>query len=244
MKLLGVRIDSIKREDISAVLERFFQDDLQHMIATPNAEMLVYCENDRQFREILNNCSLNVCDSTGVFLAARFLKNHIPCRLTGVDLVDYLCDISQRLDQTVFFLGGKNDAAEKAAENFKNRYAKLKIFSDNGGKIEKKNDGSWEIDYGVLNYIKATQPKILIVALGHPKQEYWIHAFLKNLPSVKIAIGVGGALDFYAGSVTRAPAFMRKFGFEWLWRLLCEPKRINRIFTAIFIFPFLVLTKR
>ena len=81
------------------------------------------------------------------------------------------------------------------------------------------------------------KPDILFVAFGHGKQEKWINEYLRDLPSVKIAMGVGGAFDYLSGQTSRAPLWMRKIGLEWLYRLIREPKRLKRIWRAVIIFP-------
>ena len=99
-------------------------------------------------------------------------------------------------------------------------------------------------DVELLKIIQQAAPDILFVALGHPKQEKWIAAHLKELPSVKLAMGVGGAFDYISGVVPRAPQWMRGCGLEWLFRLIYEPRRIGRIFRAVVVFPWMVFVKK
>ena len=92
-----------------------------------------------------------------------------------------------------------------------------------------------------MEKIREEAPDILLIALGHGKQEKWIAAHLPELPSVKVAMGVGGAFDFIAGRVLRAPRILRRLGLEWLWRLILQPSRLPRIWRAVIKFPILVL---
>jgi N-acetylglucosaminyldiphosphoundecaprenol N-acetyl-beta-D-mannosaminyltransferase len=101
-----------------------------------------------------------------------------------------------------------------------------------------------EMDQSVMARIRESLPDILFVAFGHGKQEKWIAAALPSLPAVRVAMGVGGAFDFIAGRVKRAPKLMRLAGLEWLWRLIREPWRIRRIWTAVVVFPWLVLRSK
>jgi N-acetylglucosaminyldiphosphoundecaprenol N-acetyl-beta-D-mannosaminyltransferase len=96
-----------------------------------------------------------------------------------------------------------------------------------------------EVNSAVIDTINTGKPDILFVAFGHVKQEYWIHTYLKQLPSVQVAMGVGGALDFIGGTSKRAPKWVRYIGFEWLYRLMREPKRIGRIWNATAYFLYL-----
>jgi len=117
----------------------------------------------------------------------------------------------------------------------------LKIVgAESGGEITNPKD----TDIDLINRIKELKPKILFVAFGHVKQEKWIFYHLDQLPSVKLAIGVGGAFDYISGNVRRAPEFMRRIGLEWLFRLIQQPSRWKRILNAVIVFPFLIIKKR
>lgn len=134
-----------------------------------------------------------------------------------------------------FFFGGKNGAAEKTAKFLQRQFPKLKIAGFNcGGEVNQ--DGALQ-DKNILAKIKQSRPDILFVAFGCPKQEKFIIRYLSKLKSVRIAIGVGGAFDILSGKIQRAPKLFRFFGLEWLWRLVKEPKRIKRIYTATVKFP-------
>src|SRR3989338_5352072 len=91
----------------------------------------------------------------------------------------------------------------------------------------------------IIEHINAVKPEILFVALGHGRQEKWIYENFEKLPSVKLAMGVGGAFDFFAGRIRRAPKLLRSVGLEWLWRLILEPRRYGRILNAVLVFPYL-----
>jgi N-acetylglucosaminyldiphosphoundecaprenol N-acetyl-beta-D-mannosaminyltransferase len=105
-----------------------------------------------------------------------------------------------------------------------------------------KADGSDDQDGAAARrHLAAYAPELLLVAFGHPKQEMWIARHLPDLPSVKVAVGIGGTLDYWSGAKKRAPQFLRSLGLEWFWRLMQEPKRWRRIFDAVVVFPSLVL---
>ena len=186
-------------------------------------------------------------------------------RSTGVDTLELICRIASEEGKRVLFFGGADDVAEKAAEQMRKRYPGLIIKGLNPGSIEmvfppttpqpllgeegrhdagetRRRGASLSAD--VLDEIRAFAPDVLAVALGQKKQEHIICSCLKDLPSVKIAIGVGGALDYLSGSVPRAPKWMRHIGLEWLYRLIQQPQRIGRIFNAVIVFPFTVIWAR
>ena len=135
-----------------------------------------------------------------------------------------VCGVAAKLNKSVFFLGGF-EVADKAAQKMQQKFPTLKIA------------GTLDGDPKNLNKICVqSNPDILLVAFGAPTQEFWIQKFAPQIPSLKLAIGVGGTFDFWAGKVRRAPKFLRTIGLEWLWRLFQEPiKRFGRIFRAVIV---------
>jgi N-acetylglucosaminyldiphosphoundecaprenol N-acetyl-beta-D-mannosaminyltransferase len=133
---------------------------------------------------------------------------------------------------TWFLLGAAEGVAEKAKEELQKKHHDLDIVGTYSGTPH---------DHKAIELINNTQPNLLLVAFGHGKQEKWIIDNLSKIPSVKVAIGVGGTLDFLAGNVSRAPQWMRTLKLEWLWRLCMEPRRIKRIWTATVTFPRMII---
>lgn len=203
---------------------------------TPNNEMLVEGAKNPAFLKIMQGTALNLPDSTGVVWAARTQGTPLKERVTGVDTVLGLAGAVSP-EHTMFFLGAAPGVAEAAAAQLSAQFPSLNIVGTYAGS-PKEEDAP-----GIIQKINDSGAKILLVAYGAPKQDLWIHKHLKNLPQVKIAMGVGGTFDFFAGVRTRAPLFLRKLGLEWFWRLVLEPRRFKRIFTAVVVFPWMVLTR-
>lgn len=240
-RILDVQIDPVRKQDLEAVLKGLLNDGKPHIIVTPNAEMIVAAQKDPAFRDRLNRADLHLADSVSLLLAASFLKTDpIVDRITGVETLERIVDLAAREGQRVFFLGGDPGVAEHAASAMRVRHPSLIIHANSGGVIALKG-GEWHMNPQVIDDMKAFSPHILAVALGHGKQEHWMEDFLPHLPSVHIAIGVGGSLDFLSGAIRRAPIWMRQAGLEWLFRLLQEPSRIGRILNAVAVFPSLVV---
>jgi N-acetylglucosaminyldiphosphoundecaprenol N-acetyl-beta-D-mannosaminyltransferase len=226
MEILGVKIDNLTKEEALEKIEEFLEDNQQHYLVTPNPEFLVRAQEDEEFRRILNQADLAMPDGIGLIFASRLLGQPLKERVIGVDLMEKICQRAAQKKWSVFLLGGQEGVAEKAAENLRKRYQGLKIeFGNSSPSFEQ-------------------QPIILFVALGAPKQEKWIVQNLEKIPSVKLAIGVGGAFDFISGRVRRAPKLFRLLGLEWFWRLLRQPWRVSRIFNALVRFPWLVLKSK
>lgn len=219
-EVLGVRVDDISMEEAVDRVKEMLQDRQKHYIVTPNPEFVMLAQEDSEFKQILNRADLSIPDGAGLKLAG--VKNTV----TGIDLMEELCQKSVDWGKTVGLLGGINQVAKKAAECLKKTNPGIKIsFASSGGKWKIEN-GSLKVEDGssVLTDFKCD---ILFVAFGMGKQERWI---IKNLPQskAKIAMGVGGAFDYISGNVLRSPLWLRQLGLEWLFRLILQPWRIKR----------------
>lgn len=236
VSILGVPIDPVTQDEAMLRISQMLSEGGKHHITTPNNEMLVAACSNTTFRAVLQASDLNIPDSTGLLWAARVTGQSIPERVTGVDTVARLLR-SLSSEHPVFFLGGRYGVAQRAAENVKSRNQEIKITCFEGSPSE-------EEAADIIARINESGAHLLLVAYGAPKQDMWINQHLMQLTSVRVAMGVGGTFDFLSGHITRAPKWMRKTGLEWAWRLLLQPTRIGRIFTALVRFPILVLRFR
>jgi len=202
-----------------------------HQIATINPEFVMTAQKDADFLEVLNRSDLNVADGVGLQFAAKILKLDIGPRITGVDLTRGLARLSSEKGYSIYFLGGAEGVAEKAAHRLKNSYTKLRIAGTYAGTPDEP---------GIVDRINESNADILLVAFGAPKQDKFIFSNKGKL-NVKIAMGVGGTFDYIAGIVPYAPRWVRQIGQEWMYRLIKQPKRIKRIFIATILFPLAIL---
>ncbi|OGZ34934.1 MAG: hypothetical protein A3A94_02890 [Candidatus Portnoybacteria bacterium RIFCSPLOWO2_01_FULL_43_11] len=225
IKILDVKIDNLTASKALKKVERFMTDGKQHYIVTANPEFLVKAQNDDEFKKILNQADLAVADGVGLVFASWFLGQPLKQRITGVDLIESICNLASRKNWPVFLLGGREGVAESVVNNLKKKYYLLNIKAFEAREV-------------------LFSQGILFVAFGAPKQEKWIVENLGKMPLIKLAMGVGGAFDFIAGQIPRAPKILRIIGLEWLWRLIQEPRRVKRIFKAVVVFPWLVIKSR
>ena len=245
MEILGVRIDNFSTAEALERAKVFLRSTDQHMICTPNPEMLVAANRNPYFRDLLNKSALNLCDGVGLRFFGRIKE-----RITGIDFMRSLCAVAARSDSSVYLLGGGSaSVAHDTAAILRRHLPGFKVVgADQGFPIHLDDERRLQYDKdmdeaAVLRIIEAA-PKILFVAFGHEKQEKWMYEHLPQLPSVRIVMGVGGAFDMIAGKRKRAPAWMRKIGLEWLWRLMLDPKRIGRMWNAVVVFPYLVIKSK
>ncbi len=236
MDILGVKIDKITARETIERIGQFLNSNTSHYIVTANPEMIVAAQKDAEFREIINNADLVVPDGFGLILASKIIhrKNSLNKRISGIDLIDEIVKNFGR-DYKIFLLGGKEGVAKVAAEKLKEKFPEIKIAGTFSGDAAEAGDSP------AVSVINQAKLDILFVAFGAPKQEKWIARNLGKIPSVRLAIGVGGAFDIISGRIKRAPLWMRNAGLEWLWRLIQEPRRIGRIYNATIKFTILLL---
>lgn len=249
MHILGVKVHTLAKKQALEQVKVFLAGNGQHTIFTPNPEMLVEASKDSYFKEILNHGSLNLCDGRGIELASKQKIDRIP----GVDFMVDLCALAEQEGKSVYLLGSYNkNVVEKTVQKLKQKFPLLRVVGFHLGPEVQVSRDMYHVSYltyneeenaSIVEDIIRSAPDILFVAFGHNKQERWIYEFLPQLPSVKIAMGVGGAFDYLSGSVKRSPVWMRKFGLEWLYRVIMQPHRLKRIWNATVVFGWYVLFK-
>ncbi len=193
-------------------------------IVTPNPEIVVYAAKHPEFKKILANVDIALCDGMQLFRAAKLLHKPLQERITGVEFMEDICKRINKKPITVGFLGGRNGVAQITADCLTKKYPELKVvfIGEESNEIFPTNIKKPEL--------KREQPDIidiLFVAFGFPKQEEWMAEHINKIPA-RVMVGVGGAFDYLSGRVPRAPEFVRHLGFEWLYRLIRQPWRWKR----------------
>ena len=219
--MLGVRVDCV---DMAGALERIAQlvdAGGHHLVATVNPEFVMRARVDHEFARVLESADLCLADGSGVVWAAR--RQGCPIRepVTGVDLIPQLAALCARRHFRLFLLGAAPGVAADFASRLRTDHPDLDVKAHAGSPDPSSDAES-------LALIHAHKPHVLLVAYGHPNQELWIDRLSDSL-GVAVAIGVGGAYDYLTGRVPRAPAWMRRAGLEWLFRLVRQPWRIRRM---------------
>ena len=240
--ILGVNLDSSPNDSLltrawsslkrESVKKPFF-------IITPNPEIVYRASNNKKYRHVLNQADLAVPDGVGLGWALRFCNKKsqvVPGRLFVLKMVEDCVKNRQK----VFLLGGESGVAEMAAKKLRVNYKSLIIDFDSGFWLNTDGEPISDLDYKkeklILKKINKFGPALLVVCFGPPKQEYWIYKNLGKL-RVNVVIGAGGTLDYLAGIKPLPPKIFEVLGFEWVWRLITQPYRAPRIFTAVVLFP-------
>jgi N-acetylglucosaminyldiphosphoundecaprenol N-acetyl-beta-D-mannosaminyltransferase len=222
ISVLNVMIDVVTMKEAVATVKEFIPLKKSHLVVTPNAEMIMMANKDKQLANIINNADLIVPDGAGVVWAAHYQGELMPERVAGYDLVQNLLREAVNEKYRIYMFGGAPGIAERARKVAEERYPGVQIVGTRNGFFKRQDESE------ILDQIRACQPDILLVALGVPRQEKWLDEHKEEL-KVPVAIGVGGSLDVMAGIVQRAPLWMQRSNLEWLFRLLSEPKRAIRM---------------
>ena len=219
-KLFNIEIDSLSRQEL---LEQFSCGAL----VTPNVDHLMILQEDASLLEAYRAAEFVVVDSQIVFWALKFLGRPVPEKLSGSDLFPLYCDYqAKNTNKTIFILGGRPGVPEAAMQRINARVGKNLVVAVHSPSMSFGRD---EVENEVvIQLINRSKAQCLVVGLGCPKQEVWIHRHRARLTHATSFLAVGAAVDFEAGAIPRAPAWMAKSGLEWAFRLLREPRRLAR----------------
>ncbi len=241
-RILNVPVDMVDSSDALEILRVLMETEGCSLIATPNSEIIVNASKDPELKEILEQADLVIPDGIGLVYASKIMGVPLKERVTGIDFLDAILGYLEETRQSIFFLGsrpgdGANPGiAEAAAEKMKEKYRNLCIAGTHHGYFKEADED------GIVKKIKDSGADFLCAALGSPKQEKFIYRHREAL-GVKGAIGVGGSLDVWAGTLKRAPEFYRNHGLEWLYRLIQQPSRYKRM-AALPLFMIKVVINR
>lgn len=218
--ILGVKIDDLTLSEAVSAGVRLLDEPGFHYVVTPNPEFILSAKKNEAFRSVLNQADLALADGIGVIYAAKILGRPLKGRAPGVDFAQGLMTHLTQSGQKLFLLGAKPGVAEQAAEKLRKQHPGLQICGT--------HDGYFQEDKPVADAIRNAGADVVFVCLGAPKQELWMAQYGPDT-GAKLAIGLGGCLDVFAGNVQRAPEAFQKAGMEWFYRLLKEPSRIGRM---------------
>jgi N-acetylglucosaminyldiphosphoundecaprenol N-acetyl-beta-D-mannosaminyltransferase len=223
LDFFGVLIDQVDQQGALARIRSFLRDGATHQIVTVNLDFLYLAEQNPEFRATINEADLAVADGMPLVWLSRMMGTPLSERVTGVELVRECCQIANQEGVGVFFVGGTPDVAAIAADRVREQHPGLVVdqYAPPFGPI------SPDEDERMIERIQEAKPGFLFVALGAPRQDFWIRTHRDRL-GVPVAMGVGCVVDLLAGAVRRAPPWMQSTGFEWSYRLMQEPRRLWR----------------
>lgn len=222
--LMGVRLPAIDLDGAVATVARLMTTGSLSQVVTVNLDYMAQMRRDTDLRAIVDGSDLVVADGVPLLWMARWSRQHLPGRVNGTDLVVRLLEMAGRQGWQVAMLGGDAGVAEAAAEQAAQRWG-----TPIGGvwPLTREQVADPGLSGRIAAEVGALGRPLVLVALGAGRQDDWI-ARHRPLLGDGVVIGVGSALDFVAGTRQRAPRLFQRLGFEWLWRMLLEPKRLWR----------------
>ncbi|MCT4564633.1 MAG: WecB/TagA/CpsF family glycosyltransferase [Maledivibacter sp.] len=221
-KIFGSPLDIVTIESAFERFKQLLDRSAFSFICTPNTEIVMVARKDEELMEVLKSSDMNIPDGIGLIIASKIHKLGLIKRVTGVDLMEEILEFCNYSRKSIYIFGGKPGTSEMAVYNIKEKFPNIDIKGYRHGYF----NGDEEKD--IIEDINKLSPDILFVALGAPKQEKWIYKYRKEL-KVKVALGVGGSVDIWAGTAKRAPKIFITLGLEWLYRLIKEPWRFKRM---------------
>ena len=221
--VLGLPLDSLSAVDAVEAIEGLILSGGTHQIATANLDFWLNSVADRHLHRIIAGCSLVLPDGMPLVWVSKLLSCPLADRVTGVDLVPQLADLSARKGYGIYLLGGRGNVAERAKIWLEEKYPGVRSV----GTHAPSEESMAQLDHSeILARIHTAKPDILLVALGNPKQEKWIWMNRRRL-GVPVAMGVGGSFEIIVGDVQRAPRWIQACGLEWAMRFVQEPSRLG-----------------
>ncbi len=221
VEIMGVNFDAVTKPQAVEIAMNLIREGKKGYVVTPNSEIVYMARHDAELKELLNGAALSLADGVGILHAAKLQGKPIHEKVAGVEFAVDLMEAMAREQRTVYLMGAKPGVALQAAENLKKRYPGLKVAGCRDGYFKKDEEALESIR-------KAGHVDLILVCLGAPKQEHFIHDHFDEIDAT-LFCGLGGSLDIYAGVAQRAPQFYVDHGLEWFYRLKKEPWRYKRM---------------
>lgn len=225
-KILKITIPKETKEDILYKIKKYIEKPTGFFhIVSLNPENLVVAGENKEFKKVLVTAQIKLIDGIGIVLASRLLGIKIGERVTGVEFMEDLVRLATERRLRVLLIGGRGNLADSLARCYQKKYREAKFKGIEGIRNIKNPLRSEEKK--IFTIVSDFKPHLIFVAFGSPWQELWIKRHRNQFQNC-IVMGVGGAFDFLAGEVPRAPIIIRRLGFEWLFRLVVQPWRWRR----------------
>ena len=226
VELLGFNIDTYSFDEAICKAKELIDGQKVSQVVTINPEMFEYSSTDNEFSNIVNEAEMVIPDGVGVKIALK-LNGHNVARIPGIDFAYRLLEEAAINNIPVAIVGAKEEIITKAVANLTKQI--------NGLNIVYYHNGYFSDDNEIYNALNSKSPKLILAAMGSPRQEKFIYNAKKVLKPA-LMVGIGGSLDVWSGEVKRAPKIFQVLGLEWLYRTACQPERIKRIFPTLPLF--------
>jgi len=219
--ILGIPFDNMTRKEFLKELYKRMNLKQKTFLVTANPEIVMYAQENKDYYELLMQADYIAPDGIGIVKASHTLGTPIKERVPGFELMLGLLEIADMEKKNVYFIGAKEEIIELTIEKIKQEWPHINIVGYHHGYFN-------HADPEMIEKVKETEPDMIFVAFGFPRQEKWISNYLSQVSS-GIAVGVGGSFDVLSGKTKRAPRLVQSFHIEWLYRLIRQPSRYKRM---------------
>lgn len=215
IEFLGCPVDNVTMAEAIARVEQFIDSGEPHQIVPINAAKLWRLERDARLNQIVRSASLIIAEKA-VVLGSRVVGSPLKAHVGGIMLIKALLPVAAERGYRVYFFGAKPEVVEQMVAKLRQDWPSLSIVGWHHGYVELEDTPR------LIEEIKQSRPHIVFVAMGTPKQEYWIYDHLNAL-GAPVCIGLGGSFDVLAGVKQDTPDWLRALALEWLYRLVQDP---------------------
>ena len=231
VELLGYSIDDYSFDEAVLKAKELIDSDKVSQVITINPEMFQTADNDSSFASIVREAEMVIPDGIGIKIGLKLTGKNV-ARIPGIDFAKKLLKEAALSNIPVAIIGSKEEVITKAIENLQNEISGLNIVY--------YHNGYFDNDEEIYSELKNHSPKLILIAMGSPRQEKFIYEAKKKL-NPALMVGIGGSLDVWSGYVKRAPKIYQILGLEWLYRTVTQPSRFKRIFPTLPLFLIRVL---
>ncbi len=219
INFLDTTIDNLNIDETLSLIETSLDKKEKIIREDINAAKIVWMHNDPHLKEIIQQADIINADGQSIIFASKFLGQPIKERVSGIDLMEHIISHADQKQWKIFFLGASEDIIVKTVNKYAQTYSKDIIAGYNHGYFIEEDEDN------IVDIINSTNTDILFIGMPSPKKEYFVDKHFEKL-NCYLLMGVGGSFDVVAGKISRAPVWMQKSGFEWLYRLLQEPGKM------------------
>lgn len=223
VELGGIPVSRLGFEDTIALILRWMEEGQPRRVATANLDFLELSHRDPELHEALRTADLVTADGTPLVWLSRMHKRPIDERVAGSDLVPRLFAECARAGRSIYVFGGMPGVGEEVVQRMGERFPDLRIAGQSSPMVDLGDEVGCR---RIAQEIRRTEPDLILVALGCPKQDLFLARYA-HVIGRGVGIGIGATLDFLAGKVQRAPAWLGPLCLEWVYRLAQEPRRLG-----------------
>lgn len=237
--LFDTPLDPLTYQDTLEKIKKYLSNPpiFRHIVSI-NPENVILAQDNAEYRDVCNKSDLALTDGIGIIIASKILGKTIPERIPGSFLLPKLLDLAGAMSSRVLLIGSQANLAVNIAECYSRSYPEAKYIGIEGYK--NKSKPTKDEEQAIEDIVRSTRPHFVFVSFGSPFQELWIYSH-RALLKDSICMGVGGAFNYLSGVSPRPPHLITQLGFEWLYRLVSEPWRVQRQLSRLPRFAILVL---